>query len=624
MSAVVGKALNRLPVGLSQRCIQQTQEPRDEVKFSVYSFRTYNIRVACTQTAPCRTAKTRLAFSSSDHLGTGGGFLWSQTKCCSRAVHQKTGWPVRSVAALATAPSEVEERAPEDTLYDAIVIGAGMGGVVAATQLAIRKANVLLLEKYIIPGGSSGYFERDGYMFDVGSSVMFGFGDNGNVNLITRALAAVGKKMDLIPDPTTVQYHMPGGLSVTVFRAYEEFVAELTARFPHEAEGIRGFYGECWRVLCDRHYGGINYPRGGVGKIARELVEGLKEHGGRIQYKANVRSIILEHSRACFIVSTVDALHTPMINAAMVLCDRHYGGINYPRGGVGKIARELVEGLKEHGGRIQYKANVRSIILEHSRAVGVRLSDGREYRAKSIISNATRWDTFEKLVEREAVPEEERAFQRLYKKSPSFLSIHLGVDAAVVPPGTDCHHLVLETEWGKMEEPYGTIFLSMPTMLDASLAPPGRHILHIFTTAWMHDWEGLSPAEYVAKKTAVADVIVERLERVLFPGLKAAVDFCEVGTPRTHRRFLARDDGTYGPIPAKKPRGLLGMPFNTTAIEGLYCVGDSCFPGQGVIAVAFSGIMCGHRVAADLGIEQKMPILDKGLNRLLAFFRSLA
>lgn len=37
------------------------------------------------------------------------------------------------------------------------------------------------------------------------------------------------------------------------------------------------------------------------------------------------------------------------------------------------------------------------------------------------------------------------------------------------------------------------------------------------------------------------------------------------------------------------------------AVDGLYCVGDSCFPGQGVIAVAFSGTMCAHRVAADLG-----------------------
>lgn len=46
-----------------------------------------------------------------------------------------------------------------------------------------------------------------------------------------------------------------------------------------------------------------------------------------------------------------------------------------------------------------------------------------------------------------------------------------------------------QTEWGKMEEAYETIFLSIPTLLDADLAPPGRHILHVFTTAWLHDWQ---------------------------------------------------------------------------------------------------------------------------------------
>jgi hypothetical protein len=74
----------------------------------------------------------------------------------------------------------IEERvtmAVKDEEYDAVVIGAGIGGLVAATQLAIRGARVMLLEKYVIPGGSSGYFQRDGYTFDVGSSVMFGFSD---------------------------------------------------------------------------------------------------------------------------------------------------------------------------------------------------------------------------------------------------------------------------------------------------------------------------------------------------------------------------------------------------------------------------------------------------------------
>jgi len=103
------------------------------------------------------------------------------------------------------------------------------------------------------------------------------------------------------------------------------------------------------------------------------------------------------------------------------------------------------------------------------------------------------------------------------------------------------------------------------------------------------------------KKEEAAGQIIERLEAV-FPGLDAGLDYMEVGTARSHRRFLGREDGTYGPIPRRKLRGLLGMPFNRTAIPGLYCVGDSTFPGQGLNAVAFSGFACAHRVAVDLGL----------------------
>lgn len=95
----------------------------------------------------------------------------------------------------------------------------------------------------------------------------------------------------------------------------------------------------------------------------------------------------------------------------------------------------------------------------------------------------------------------------------------------------------------------------------------------------------------------------------------------EVGSPRTHRRFLNRKDGSYGPIPSRRPRGMLGMPFNRTAIPGLYCVGDSTFPGQGVNAVVFSGFGCGHRVACDLGLEQGFPALDGPYNMLLGAIR---
>ena len=83
-------------------------------------------------------------------------------------------------------------------------------------------------------------------------------------------------------------------------------------------------------------------------------------------------------------------------------------------------------------------------------AVGVRLTDGRVYRGRTVVSNATRWDTFERLVGEERLPPSEVLFRGRYTKAPSFLSIHMGVRADVLPPGTDCHHIVVE-DWAKME-----------------------------------------------------------------------------------------------------------------------------------------------------------------------------
>ncbi|CAO2144485.1 unnamed protein product [Urochloa humidicola] len=518
--------------------------------------------------------------------------------------------------------------------YDAIVIGSGIGGLVAGTQLAAKGARVLVLEKYLIPGGSSGYYRRDGFTFDVGSSVMFGFSDKGNLNLITQALEAVGRKMEVLPDPSTVHFHLPGDLSVLVHRKYEDFINELISKFPHEKEGILKFYGICWKIfnsLNSLELKSLEEPLYLFGQFFQKPLECLTlayylpQNAGDIARKFIKDQALLSFIDAeCFIVSTVNALQTPMINASMVLCDRHFGGINYPVGGVGGIATSLADGLVEKGSEIRYKANVTNVILENGKAVGVRLSNGKEFFAKTVISNATRWDTFGKLLKDKELPEEEKNFQKNYVKAPSFLSIHMGVKASVLPAGTDCHHFILEDDWNNLEKPYGSIFLSIPTVLDPSLAPEGHHILHIFTTAGIEDWEGLSKKEYEEKKEVVANEIIKRLEKKLFPGLQDSIVLKEVGSPKTHRRFLARNDGTYGPMPRGKPKGLLAMPFNTTSIDGLYCVGDSCFPGQGVIAVAFSGIMCAHRVAADIGLEQRSPILDAGLLGLLRWFRTLA
>ena len=514
-----------------------------------------------------------------------------------------------------SSPTSIFSQQDAAVEFDVIVIGSGIGGLVTATQLAIKGAKVLVLERYLIPGGSAGYFERDGYHFDVGASMIFGFGGNhksatefrGTTNLLTRALAAVNQHLETIPDLVQIQYHLPDNLELKVYRDYEKYLQELTAKFPHERQGIRRFYDECWQVfnclnaiellsLEEPRYltrvffqhplaclGLLKYLPQNVGNLARRY----------IRDPVLLKFIDIE----CYCWSVVAADRTPLINAGMVFSDRHYGGVNYPKGGVGQIAQQLVTGLEAAGGQIRYKSRVTKILLEKGRAVGVELASGQTCRAKRIISNATRWDTFGQLVP--TIPKSEQKWQRRYQKSPSFLSLHLGVDATVLPPGTECHHVLL-ANWEQMEAPGGTIFVSIPTLLDPDLAPSGQHIIHAFTPNWLNEWQNLSPSAYKQKKEMAAKHLINRLEQVL-PGLGSALHHQEVGTPRTHRRYLGRQDGTYGPIPRRKLPGLWGMPFNRTAIPGLYCVGDSTFPGQGLNAVAFSGFACAHRVAVDLG-----------------------
>jgi prolycopene isomerase len=510
-----------------------------------------------------------------------------------------------------TVVSRASSLAPvESETYDVIVIGSGIGGLVTATQLAAKGAYVLVLERYLIPGGSAGYFEREGYRFDVGASMIFGFGDRGTTNLLTRALEAVDVNIETIPDPVQIHYHLPQNLELKVHRDYEKFLQELTHHFPHEQEGIRRFYDECWKVFnCLNVMELLSLEE--LGYLTRiffqrpaaclGLVKYLPQNAGDIARRYIKDPNLLKFiDMECYCWSVVPADRTPMINAGMVFSDRHYGGINYPKGGVGQIAQKLVEGLEKAGSRIQYKARVTDIIRERGKAIGVKLASGQEYRAQRIVSNATRWDTFEKLMPKSEMPMAEQKWQQRYQKSPSFFSLHLGIKAEVLQPGTECHHILLE-DWSKLEAALGTLFVSIPTLLDPDLAPPGHHIIHAFTPDWMEHWQDLSPSDYKAKKETVAKQIIDRLEKI-FPGLSVGIDYQEAGTPRTHRRFLGRDDGTYGPIPSRKLWGLLGMPFNRTSIPGLYCVGDSTFPGQGLNAVAFSGFACAHRVAVDLGL----------------------
>jgi prolycopene isomerase len=492
--------------------------------------------------------------------------------------------------------------------HDVVVVGAGIGGLVAASLLAARGYDVAVFEQHTAPGGSASCFSRKGYRFDVGASLFYGLAESGTTCFVHKVLAELGESLDLVADPVQIHYHLPGGREVRTHRDRERFLEELVALFPHEAAGIRRFYDR-----IDRFFRRLN-------RMPFESIEDV-EHLVRVATRFPLGTAQLMYYSVvdvariarrylsdpdllafveieCYAWALTGAAEVPFINAAIVLGDRHYGGIHYPVGGSQEIAEALVRGLRRHGGDIHYRSEVGRILVRDGAAAGVVLATGETVRAKCVVSNATYAQTFGRLAA-DAPDACERAIRSVerFEPGPSFFSIFAGIRADVVPDSFSTHHIVVE-DWARMREGAGTLFVSLPSLHDPSLAPPGRHVLHCFASHRAGEWPARGKP-YRQAKRELTDLILERLE-ALMPGLRDAVEHVEAATPRTNERYIRRQDGTYGLL-LRRSRDLMLRPQNSTPVAGLYCTGDSCFPGQGVTAVAASGAACARI------IEKRVP-----------------
>lgn len=503
---------------------------------------------------------------------------------------------------------------------DAIIVGAGIGGLTTAALLQHRGLRTLTLEQHTLPGGSASLFRKKGYTFDAGASLFYGFGKNegegegGTLNLHRRIFELLGVEVRTVPDPVQIHYHLPdsaspdGFYSIRTHYDRERFLSELIEKFPHEARGIRKFYDRLeavFHIINSFPAGsledvghlaslGVKHPRKvfdlarytfkSMGKTAREFIKD----------EELLRFIDIE----CYAWAVKDASATPLVNAGICLADRHHGGINYPIGSSGAIAKALVEGIQKFGGEVLLGKTVEEILLKNGKAIGVRMASGKEYFARTVVSNATLWDTFGSLVKDTRYQFDAKKFDT----APSWFQLHLGVDARIFPEGFNVHHIIVE-DWRRYQENGGTIYFSAPSILDSSLAPVGKHIIHLFTTSTADEWTKRYPKDpdYETAKEQYAETLIARTERVL-PGLGAAIDLKFIATPLTHKRYLKRHLGSYGPL-LKANQIVLQKPQNSTPVENLYAVGDSCFPGQGVIAVTYSGVSCAHYICKKLGVK---------------------
>lgn len=497
---------------------------------------------------------------------------------------------------------------------DAIIIGSGIGGLVAASLLARYGWQVMVFESHAIPGGAAHSFSRRGFEFDSGPSFYCGLSDANSLNPLRQVFDALEEPVDAVRYDPLGHYHFPDH-TIPIYgdaESYREAIAQITPQgareFKRLEQRLLNLYDALREIPTLALRADLNALPLLLSRYPWALLK-LLPHIGVIQGSVGalveqtvddpwVRRLV---DVECFLLSGLKANGTIAPEVAFMLGERTHSVIDYPVGGSGALVQALVRGLEKWGGRLHLNAHVETIQIKEGRAVGIQLRNGETFHAPVIISNATIWDTYSSLVKPEDLPSSVRHDALKTPAVESFMHLHLGIRAEGLDALTG-HHVVVHESDRDITVPGNTCMISIPTVWNDSQAPPNHHAVHAYTLEPYEPWQ--RDEHYGDRKRNRAEPLYRALERVI-PDIRERVVLELIGTPLTHARFLRRYQGTYGPAIAA---GEGMFPSCQTPIKGLYRVGDSTMPGIGVPAVAASGILCANSLVEPQKVRE---LLDK-------------
>ncbi len=490
---------------------------------------------------------------------------------------------------------------------DVVVIGSGIGGLCCAALLAHYGKKVTVCESHTLLGGAAHGFEREGHYFDSGPSLYSGLSYSPSPNPLRQVLDIIDE------DVTWANYdtwgcRLPEGDFDTSVGADQFCEVLQNLRGPEAVAEWR----ELQRVMQPLASAAVALPTAavrfdwGAFRTAAPFVPKLLKHSLNTLKLTGPFSRIMDGvitdpfarnwlDMLCFLLSGLPASGTSTAEVAFMFADWYRPNVqlDYPMGGSAALVEALARGITKHGGKLKTGSHVSLITTEDGRATGVTLRSGERIEAQTVVSNASVWDTL-KLVPDGALPPK---FVEARSQTPpceSFMHLHLAIEAQGLPADLACHYIVVDS-WDKgVDAPQNLVLISIPSVLDPTLAPAGKHTLHVYTPGSepYEPWKGMDRGSeaYAAQKQARSQVMWRALERVI-PDIRQRTTLTLTGTPLTHERYLRRHQGSYGPaIQAGKAL----FPGPLTPIKGLLCCGDSTFPGIGLPAVAASGMIAAH------------------------------
>jgi prolycopene isomerase len=482
--------------------------------------------------------------------------------------------------------------------YPTVVIGAGLGGLVCGAYLARQGIPVTVVEQHSIPGGYATSFDRaDGkFNFEVslhGTSVH----NNGSARILSEI--GVLDKIKLVELPEVYRLKTPK-LDISVpQKDPEAYIALLTTHFPAEATGIRGFVEEMIAIADE-----VDTLSRKKGKFFKLIFPIQYPRMWAVRNKT-LAKLINDHIKDPDLQHVLTALWgyyglPPSQLSAFYYANATGGylkhGSYYIKERSQNLSDAIAETIEDHGGKVLYDTQVQKVLVKDGTVQGVALSGGETLPARAVVSNASVPATFNEMVPKAAVPVDYRKNLAEYNPSISSFIVWLGLNQDLkgkikafsthVSSGRGPEADYQSALQGDIENQsfsvciYDNIF--------EGYSSPGTSTLQLLVLGGYEPWRKFESdyiagkkAEYYKEKNRWTNILIQRAENKVIPGLSSMIEVKEAASPLTNWSYTGNPEGAIYGFEQSMDNAYMKRIKNRTPVKGLYLASAWGNPGGG-------------------------------------------
>ncbi len=487
--------------------------------------------------------------------------------------------------------------------YDVIIIGAGLGGLSAGALLAKNNKKVLIIEQHTKPGGYASNFKRKGYVFDASLHNTGPIYENAKFKDLLEELDVLDK-INILPYKELTRIILPDH-DFIIKNGSREFAQYLKSEFPKDTEGIDNIF-KIFKDIYDE-FEDINLSYSTIDKLTDDIpMLPLKFPMLVTLVDKTFNDILKDYIKNPKLKSILSSYwwvnglppdEMPCLLYAMSAYPFFEYTGSFIEGTAQKLSDLLLSHITNNGGTALFRQEVVSINIDSGILTGVTTNKGETFYAENIVSNANPIDTIINMI-----PEEE--MDRRYRKkilkselSISGLQMYIGLKHKPVDLGMECQTIEVFTNYDHrvnyetvLKGDYENTFFYITdfTPFNQDLQEKGKGSLNLFTLDHIKHWENLSKEEYKNKKKEVINIFLKRIDK-LIPNLSDNIEFTELATPMTMKRYTKNPQGAiYGFSNIASQSGINRF-SNETPINGLYIAGAYTYPGPGFFSCILSG-----------------------------------